>query len=221
VGRPEFRIEGPETETRRPLGLASLFSMRARALCVAALLALAIAAPAAECGAFPGIVLGKEAGRRAVRSTSVVLVQHGGYSVVTLMAELEAPLGPFALLVPVPSDVTTARLRTVRRSTLARVEALTAPRLHAFYEQDPCDDGPVEQAWDEHIKATGRGFLTPDGVPPTDKRYVVSNAISKPVDPVFKEKESEFTYAILDTRTPERLGRAARARPDPPRSRAA
>ncbi|HEX5101394.1 MAG TPA: DUF2330 domain-containing protein [Polyangiaceae bacterium] len=179
--------------------------MRARPVCVAAMLALAIAAPAAECGAFPGLVLGKEAGRRAVRSTSIVLVRHGGYSVVTLMAELEAPLRPFALLVPVPADVTPARLRTVRRSTIARVEALTAPRLHAFYEQDPCDDGPVEQAWDEHIKATGRGFLTPDGVPPTDRRYAVSNVISKPVAPVFKEKESEFTYAILDARTPERL----------------
>ena len=194
----------PETETpsRRA---ASLSSMRSRPILLGALLALAVAAQSGASHAFPGIVLGKDSAHRAVRSTSVVVVQRGGYSVVTLMAELEAPLSPFALLVPVPADVTSGRLRTVRRSSIARVEALTAPRLHAFYEQDPCDEGPVEQAWDEHIKATGRGFLTPDGVPPADRRYAVSNTISKPVEAVFKEKESEFTYALLDARTPERL----------------
>jgi hypothetical protein len=186
--------------------------MLARPVLLGALLALAITAQSAASRAFPGIVLGKDGGHRAVRSTSVVLMQHGGYSVVTLMAELEAPLRPFALLVPVPGDVTPGRLRTVHRSTLARVEALTAPRLHAFYEQDPCDDAPVEQAWDEHIKARGRGFLTPEGVPPTDRRYAVSNAISRPVDPVFKDKESEFSYAILDARTTERLTAELRRR---------
>lgn len=174
-------------------------------LLLGALLFGALLTAGSAARAFPGTLVAKDDAARAVRSTSIVLMQHGGYSIVTVMAEIEGPLQPFALLLPVPADVTASRLRTVRRGVLARVESVSAPRLHAFYEQDPCDDRPVEQAWDEHIKATGRGFLTPEGVPPGDRRYAVSNAISKPVDARFKEQESEFTYRILDARTPERL----------------
>jgi len=168
-------------------------------------LAAAVVTAGAGAQAFPGVLVAKDGASRSARSTSIVVMQHGGYSIVTLLTEVEGPLQPFALLLPVPADVTLSRLRTVRRGILARVESASAPRLHAFYEQDPCDDGPVEQAWDEHIKAKGRGFLTPDGVPPTDRRYAVSNAIGKPVEAVFKEQESEFTYRLLDARTPERL----------------
>jgi hypothetical protein len=169
------------------------------------LLSVALLTASTGAWAFPGVLIAKDDAARSVRATSIVLMQHGGYSIVTVMTEIEGPLLPFALLLPVPADVTASRLRTVRRGILARVESVTAPRLHAFYEQDPCDDGPVEQAWDEHIKAVGRGFLTPEGVPPGDRRYAVSNAISKPVDAKFKEQESELSYQLLDARTPERL----------------
>src|SRR6185369_6019587 len=139
--RPAFRIR-----IRNPRrGWSSLWAMRA--LIVIALTA-GVATMAAGVRAFPGMLVAKDGATHSVRSTSIVLMQHGGYSIVTLMAEVEGPLQPFALLVPVPADVTPSRLRTVRRSILARVESVSAPRLHAFYEQDPCDDGPVEQAWD-------------------------------------------------------------------------
>lgn len=169
--------------------------------------AVAIAALAWPARAFPGVLVAKDDAARSVRSTSIVLMRHGGYSIVSLLTEVEGPERPFALLVPVPADVTASRLRTLKRGVLARLESTSAPRLHAFYEQDPCDDGPVEQAWDEHIKASGRGFLTPDFVPPGDRRYAVSNTISKPVEPSFKEAESEFSYRVLDARTPEALAR--------------
>ncbi|HEV8548896.1 MAG TPA: DUF2330 domain-containing protein [Polyangiaceae bacterium] len=168
-----------------------------------AALVLALLARVPRAAAFPGVVLEKSTAAAGVRSTSVVLMQHGGYSIMTLMAEVGGPVRPFALLVPVPKDVTLDRLRTVRRTTLARVESLSAPRLHAFYEQDPCSGEPLQQAWEEHVKAPGRGFLTPDYVPPADRHYAVSNAISKPVEPVFKEAESEFRYRLLDFEAPE------------------
>jgi hypothetical protein len=159
--------------------------------------AVALLAGSRPAPAFPGFVLAKDAAPRAVRSTSVVIVQHAGYSVVTVMTELEGPLLPFALVLPVPSDVTPARLRTVRRAVLGRVESVSAPRLHAFYEQDPCNADNVEQAWDEHLKPAGRGFLTPESIPPADRHYAVSNAINAPVEPSFKEAESEFRYEVL------------------------
>jgi hypothetical protein len=176
--------------------------MRAWVLTLCA--AMSSAVPA---GAFPGLVIAKDESIRTVRSTKLVVMQRTGHSVVTIMAEVEGPAAPFALLVPVPSDVTANGLRTVRRNTLARLEALTAPRYHAFYEQDPCGGATVEQAWDEHVKAGGRGFLTPDFLPPADRHYAVSNAISTPIAPTFKGSEGEFRYELVELE-PRALARA-------------
>ena len=124
---------------------------------------------------------------------------------MTLSVEYEGPLAPFALLLPVPSDVRASAVKTVKRGVLARVEALSAPRFHAFYEQDPCDEAPVEQGFDTHLKAQGAGFLASPGLPPLDRHYAVSNEISVPVTASFKERESEFTYRDLVYANPDAL----------------
>lgn len=141
-----------------------------------------------------------------MRSSSLVLLRHGEISVVTVMVEYQGPPSPFALVLPVPGDVSLARLKTVRRGTLSRVEQITAPRFHAFYEQDPCNGTDPEQSWDERIKARGPGFLASPGLPPLDRHYAVSNDISVPVEPVFKDKESEFGYGELGGKEPAALG---------------
>jgi hypothetical protein len=155
--------------------------------------------------AFPGVVVTKAGDEQGLRSTTVVLMRHGGFSVLTLSAEYEGPLAPFALLVPVPSDVRARAVKTVKRTVLSRVEALSAPRFHAFYEQDPCDEAPVDQGFDEHVKAKGAGFLASPGLPPLDRHYAVSNEISVPMTASFKERESEFTYRDLVYTRPEKL----------------
>lgn len=172
-------------------------------------LALAVAAPAA---AFPGVLVAKDGAERAVSATSVVLMRHEGFSVVTLSAEYAGPLTPFAFVIPVPRDVQVSAVKTLKRGVLGRVEAITAPRFHAFYEQDPCDEGPLEQSWDEHVKVKGAGFLAPPGLPPPDRHYAVSNEISVPVAATFKARESEFTYSELRFDGPEKLRAALAAR---------
>jgi len=133
-----------------------------------------------------------------VHTAEVVVVRHGGVTIVTVGADYEGPHTPFAFLLPVPSDVTASRLRTVKRAALTRLEEVSAPRFHAFYEQNPCENGPPEQRWDEKVRAEGRGFLTPAWVPPLDQRYAVSNEISIPMEPVFKGSENEFRYRVLE-----------------------
>ncbi len=160
--------------------------------CVAVVLALT--GKTTHAAAFPGICVGKADGARLVHTTSVVVMRHAEYSIVTVMADYEGPIAPFAFILPVPSDVRVSDVRTVKREMVERLEALSAPRFHAFYEQDPCDPAPVEQRWDEQIRARGRGFLTPADLPPEDRHYAVSNAITLPTQPVFKGKESEFVY---------------------------
>ena len=167
-----------------------------------ALVVLSISHPTT---AFPGVLVSKSDGERGLRSTTLVLMRYGGVSVLTLSAEYEGPLAPFALLLPVPSDVRARAVKTVKRTVLSRVEALSAPRFHAFYEQDPCDEAPVDQGFDEHVKAKGAGFLASPGLPPLDRHYAVSNAISVPMTASFKERESEFSYRDLVYTRPDKL----------------
>jgi hypothetical protein len=176
----------------------------------AALVLLSILAFSGTADAFPGVCLGKDSAPRLVPSTQIVVMQERGVSVVTISADYEGPLAPFALLLPVPTDVSAERVRTVKRSIIARLDEVSAPRLHAFYEQDPCDGGRTEQRWDEHIKAQGRGFLAADGLPPLDRRYAISNEISAPIEPVFKGKENEFRYRKLEPASVAELSAALR-----------
>lgn len=134
---------------------------------------------------------------RTLPATEIVVMRHAGTSIVTVAAHYSGPLSPFALLLPVPADVVASEVRTVKRGILARVEEVSAPRFHVFFEQDPCVSGAPEQSWEEHVKPRGRGFLTPADLPPLDRRYAVSNAIGVPVEPVFKNRENEFRYEVL------------------------
>jgi hypothetical protein len=147
--------------------------------------------------AFPGVLVAKDDAERRVRATTVVLMRYQGISIVTLMAEYEGPLTPFAFVLPVPADVAPSQVRTVRRSIVGRVESISAPRFHTFHEQDPCDSADTEQSWDERIKVRGPGFLATPGLPPLDRHHAVSNDISVPVAPVFKDRENEFRYREL------------------------
>lgn len=182
----------PRTAAARVLALALVLSARAPA--------------------FPGVLVAKDGAERTVSATTVVVMRYGGFSVVTLSAEYEGPLTPFAFVIPVPGDVRANTVKTLKRGILGRVEALTAPRFHAFYEQDPCDEGPLEQSWDEHVKAKGAGFLAPPGLPPPDRHYAVSNEISVPIAPTFKERESEFAYVELAFDGPEKFRAVLAAR---------
>jgi hypothetical protein len=169
-------------------------------------LALAVMVAHRPVEAFPGILIGKDEAPRFVHATQVVLMRRGGVSVFTVMVDYEGPMTPFALVLPVPSDVRPERIETVRRGILLRLEQISAPRFHAFYEQDPCTSGAPAQDWEHHVEARGHGFLTPDGVPPEDEKYALSNLLTAPVAPVFKKVESEFRYHVLESASPAALG---------------
>src|SRR5512142_3545587 len=121
--------------------------------------------------AFPGVMLSKDGSRHVTHTAHVVVVQNGPLSVVTVMADHEGPLSPFALALPVPSDVTLDRVRAVKREFVARLEQISAPRFHAFYEQDPCDAEPTQQDWDVRYEATDPGCLAPEFLPPPERNW--------------------------------------------------
>ncbi len=135
-----------------------------------------------------------------MHTTHEVVVKKGNVSVVTVMIDYDGPVAPFAVLMPVPSDVTVERVQAVKREFMARVEQLSAPRFHAFYEMDPCDQSLVVQDWEVRYEASGSGFLAPSFMPPPERNWTVSNEIGIATKPVFKRDESEFRFHVLQVR---------------------
>jgi len=154
---------------------------------------------------FPGVLVGKGGNPGVTHATHVVIMSNGQLSVVTVMVDYDGPLRPFALLMPAPSDVKRDHVRAVKREFIARLEQLSAPRFHAFFEQDPCDAGPTEQDWDVRYEVGGAGFLAPEFLPPPERRWTVSNEISISTEPVFKTGESEFTFQVSNLSGPREL----------------
>lgn len=150
----------------------------------------------ASAEAFPGLVVGRGAALRSVHTTHVVLLAREPLTVVTVMVDYEGPLDDFAVLLPVPGDVEAGEVRTVKREFVARLEELTAPRFHEFYEADPCDPEPPVQAWEERILPRGSAFLDADD--PDSGNDVVSRDIAIPIVPEFKAPPaSELTYQVI------------------------
>ena len=154
---------------------------------------------------FPGVIVGKDDSPRKVHTTHEVMMLKDDVSVITVMVDYDGPINSFAVLMPVPADVTLERVQAVKREFLSRLEQLSAPRYHAFYEKDPCEPGQVEQDWDVRYEANEPGFLAPSFMPPPERNWTVSNEIGIATKPVFKRNESEFHFQLLQYQEPVAL----------------
>ena len=103
--------------------------------------------------AFPGFIVGKSDAKRSIHTGQVVIMRKGDTSVINVMADYEGPLDSFALVLVVPGDVTEERIKTLKRDFIDRVDQISAPRFHEFYEMDPCDPEKPVQLWELVIKA--------------------------------------------------------------------
>lgn len=162
---------------------------------VLALLSFVIVVAAAmPAAAFPGFYMGKGTQKRQLSEAQIVVMRKGEMTAVTVMADYDGPLEPFAIVLAVPPDVTLERVKTLKREFVDRVDALTAPRYHEFWEQDPCEPGPPEQEWERKLMASSdTDFL---GQPITDdvKKKKVDKELFVRTDPEFKEGEyTKFT----------------------------
>ena len=105
---------------------------------------------------------------------------------------------------PVPSDVELTELKTLKRDAVEWVEQVSAPRVHHFWEKDPCSLGKARQAWKRELKVSG---ATSGPLGTFDMEYFtggkrqVPRELSWRVEPDFKT--GEFTFAILPGPRPE------------------
>ena len=132
-------------------------------------LSLIAAAPAQ---AFPGFLASKTKSEIKINSTQIVLMKKGNTTAVSVMSDYEGSLEPFAMVLVVPADVTAERVTTLKREFVDRVDGISAPRFHEYWEQDPCDPGPVEQEWERSMKANASSAFLGGGDMPQSTQKV-------------------------------------------------
>lgn len=148
--------------------------------------------------AFVGLFVGKQPGKRVNHASFVVVMRKGGTTVVTVMNDYEGPLDDFALVMPVPSDVTVDHVKMLKRDLMDRIDRITAPRFHRFWEEDPCDPSAPIQQWQQSRKASNAtaflgGGSTMGGM---GGEKPVPKAMLMNVTPEFNQ--GEYSFSILD-----------------------
>jgi len=162
----------------------------------ALLSALALFASTTPATAFPGFYAYK--GQKPTNlSTHVILMKKNAMTVVTVMPDYQGDLKPFAVVMPVPDDVKADEVKTLKRDFVERVDEITAPRFHEFWEMDPCDPAGQQQEWERDLSVHGGGFLGTDmdfgGDQPS--AFKPGKEMALDVSPEFKEGEQTASIA--------------------------
>ncbi|HSN29096.1 MAG TPA: DUF2330 domain-containing protein [Kofleriaceae bacterium] len=95
-------------------------------------------------------------------ATQVVLMRSGTRTVLSMQNDYQGPPDAFALVVPVPTVLHEGDVKTLPKEVFEHVEAMGAPRLVEYWEQDPCAP-PIEERSVVYTSApTGAGAPKPD-----------------------------------------------------------
>lgn len=172
-------------------------ALSARLLGVATL-ALAVLSGPRPAAAFPGFFASKKSEPIKTYSTQIAVMKRGADTVVSVMPDYEGPLEGFALVMFVPADVTIDKVTTLKRDFIDRLDSLSAPRFHEYWEQDPCDPGPVAQEWERNLKVEGAASGPLGGGAPTPEAGAIKPAKELFLDVKAKQKEGEYKFTLLD-----------------------
>ncbi|MEO6575462.1 MAG: DUF2330 domain-containing protein [Polyangiaceae bacterium] len=104
--------------------------------------------------ALTGFYAGSADGPAVNHAANVVLMRDGKRTVLAMENDYVGPVQDFVLVVPVPFVVRKETVRTLPREVFAHLDAVTAPRLVEYWEQDPCATTAT------HPPATPRGSDT-------------------------------------------------------------
>ena len=76
-------------------------------------------------------------------ATQVVLMRNGTRTVLAMQNAYKGPPEAFAIVIPVPVVLHEADVKTLPAEVFPKVEAMSAPRLVEYWEQDPCVPAPM------------------------------------------------------------------------------
>ena len=107
-------------------------------VCAAVVTMTAVAAAPGAASAFCGFYIDTGGHKLTNDATQVVLMRKGTRTVLSMQNNYRGPAEEFAMVVPVPTVLKEGDVKTLPREVFGRVEAMGAPRLVEYWEQDPC-----------------------------------------------------------------------------------
>jgi hypothetical protein len=113
-------------------------SRRWSAAMVGVVVTLAPVIAARDAGAFCGFYVSGADAKLTNDATQVVLMRDGTRTVLSMQNSYQGPPQDFAMVIPVPVVLQKENVKTLERAVFDRIDALTAPRLVEYWEQDPC-----------------------------------------------------------------------------------
>ncbi|GAB4567765.1 MAG: DUF2330 domain-containing protein [Haliangiales bacterium] len=107
---------------------------------IAAALTCAVlsAATASSAHAFCGFYVSGAGADMFNNATQVVMMREGKRTVLSMQNGYQGPPEDFAMVVPVPVVLQEENVKTLDDAIFDRVDALAAPRLVEYWEEDPC-----------------------------------------------------------------------------------
>jgi hypothetical protein len=109
---------------------------RIKVSAVAVMAAFTLAAPTAN--AFCGFFVAGADQKLFNNATSVVMMREGTRTVLSMQNDYQGPPESFAMVVPVPVVLQKENVKTLPKEVFSHIDALAAPRLVEYWEQDPC-----------------------------------------------------------------------------------
>jgi hypothetical protein len=92
----------------------------------------------ADAQAFCGFYVAPQDGPIYSDAAQVALMREGTRTVISMSNNYKGPASDFAMVVPVPVVLKKEDVKTLPLDTFKKLEALSAPRLVEYWEQDPC-----------------------------------------------------------------------------------
>src|SRR3954451_13449202 len=89
-------------------------------------------------GAFCGFFVAGGNSKLSNNASQVALLRNGHRTVMTLSNTYQGPPENFAMVVPVPVVLKKEDVKTLAPDVFDHIDALSAPRLVEYWEQDPC-----------------------------------------------------------------------------------
>jgi len=104
-------------------------------------------------------------------ASMVALMRDGTRTAMSMSNNYRGPAADFAMVVPVPVVLQKENVKTLNKDVFTKLEALSAPRLVEYWEQDPCNAG---HAYDSVAKSKGvAGGAAPPTTAAGEKDYGV------------------------------------------------
>jgi hypothetical protein len=122
-----------------------------------AVLGCVLVSPGAH--AFCGFFVAGSDAKLTNNASQVVLVRKGNRTVMSMSNNYQGPPEDFAMVVPVPVVLKKEDVRTLPHDVFDKIEALSAPRLVEYWEQDPC--------WKPEPVKYKKGRVYMESAPPT------------------------------------------------------